>query len=168
MEGNYDDAVCFPGGWKMGDKCWVITNRKKKLTCEYEVMQYDGKYYWLKSSTGTLHRVSPERLFRTHNEAVDLLLAEEKGGMPMNEWERLSRQAKVIKQRYPIGTQVCLECMEGEKGMPSGLKGTVKYVDDIGQIFVNWENGRSLPLNTDVDSFRVVSRPKKERGEPSR
>lgn len=81
----------------------------------------------------------------------------------MNEWERLSRQAKAIKQRYPKGTQVCLGHMEGEKDMPFGLKGTVSFVDDIGQIFVSWENGRSLPLNTEVDSFQVLSRPKKER-----
>ena len=86
-----------------------------------------------------------------------------KGGMPVNEWERLGRQAKVIKQRYPKGTQVCLGHMERENDMPSGLKGTVSFVDDIGQIFVSWENGRSLPLNTEVDSFQVVSRPKKER-----
>lgn len=86
----------------------------------------------------------------------------------MNEWERLTRQAQGIKQRYPKGTKVCLGYMDGEKGMPSGLLGTVSFVDDIGQIHVSWENGRSLPLNTDVDSFRVVSRPKKERGEPSR
>lgn len=52
----------------------------------------------------------------------------------MNEWERLGRQAKVIKQRYPKGTQVCLGHMEGENDMPSGLKGTVSFVDDIGQI----------------------------------
>ena len=45
---------------------------------------------------------------------------ERKGGMPMNEWERLSRQAKAIKQKYPKGTQVCLGHMEGEKDMPSG------------------------------------------------
>ena len=86
----------------------------------------------------------------------------------MNEWERLSRQAQGIKQRYPKGTKVRLGCMDGDKGMPPGLLGTVSFVDDIGQIHVNWENGRSLALNTEVDSFQVVSRPKKERGEPSR
>ena len=29
--------------------------------------------------------------------------------------------------------------MEGEKDMPSGLKGTVSFADDIGQIHVKWE-----------------------------
>ena len=86
----------------------------------------------------------------------------------MNEWERLTRQAERIKARYPKGTVVCLDHMEGEKGMPQGLKGKVSFVDDIGQIHVNWENGRSLALNTEADSFQVLSRPKKERGGPSR
>lgn len=86
----------------------------------------------------------------------------------MNEWERLTRQADGIKRRYPKGTVISLGHMEGEAGMPPGLKGTVSFVDDIGQIHVNWENGRSLALNTDADSFQVISRPKKERGEPSR
>ena len=86
----------------------------------------------------------------------------------MNEWERLSRRAKGIKARYPEGTVVCLGHMEGEAGMPPGLKGTVSFVDDIGQIHVKWENGRTLALETDVDSFQVISRPKKERGGLSR
>ena len=37
--------------------------------------------------------------------------------------------------------------------MLPGLKGTVKHVDDIGQIHVRWENGSGLALNLDVDSF---------------
>lgn len=86
----------------------------------------------------------------------------------MNEWERLHRRAKSLKLRYPKGTVVSLGHMEGETGMPQGLKGTVALVDDIGQIHVDWENGSSLALNTEADSFQVISRPKKERGEPSR
>lgn len=91
-----------------------------------------------------------------------------RGGMRMNDWERLSRQAEDIKRRYPKGTKVRLGHMEGEGDMPSGLRGTVILVDDIGQIHVKWENGRSLPLNVEADSFQVVDRPKKERGMPSR
>ena len=89
--------------------------------------------------------------------------------MPMNEWERLRRNAKNLRQRYPKGTVVCLAYMEGEPSMPSGLKGTVEFVDDIGQIHVSWENGRMLALNTEAsDRFSVVSRPTKDKGELSR
>ena len=40
----------------------------------------------------------------------------------MNEWERLARKAKMLKQRYPEGTVVQLGFMEGEPDMPAGLK----------------------------------------------
>lgn len=61
-----------------------------------------------------------------------------------------------IKLMYPKGTKVVLNYMEGEPRMKSGLKGVVSMVDDIGQIHVNWENGSSLALNIDVDSFNVI------------
>ena len=86
----------------------------------------------------------------------------------MNEWERLTRKAAYIKQQYPKGTRIQLKSMEGERDMPAGLKGTVAVVDDIGQIHMNWDNGRTLPLNTEVDSFTVLSRPEKKRDDPSR
>lgn len=88
--------------------------------------------------------------------------------MPMNEWERLHRIAKSNKVRYPKGTKVVLEHMNGETSMPQGLEGTVQFVDDIGQIHVKWKNGRTLALNTEEDQFRIKERPLKEKGEPSR
>ena len=36
-------------------------------------------------------------------------------------------------------------------------KGTVFHVDDMAQIHVNWDNGSSLALNRDEDSFRKLS-----------
>ena len=86
----------------------------------------------------------------------------------MNEWERLSRKAAYIKQRYPKGTRIRLNNMEGESDMSAGLEGTVAVVDDIGQVHMNWDNGRTLPLNTETDSFTVLSRPEKKRDTPSR
>lgn len=60
-----------------------------------------------------------------------------------------------IKKTYPKGTPVVLEKMDSEPGMYSGLKGTVEFVDDMGQIHVSWENGSSLALNADVDEFHI-------------
>lgn len=51
-----------------------------------------------------------------------------------------------MRRRYPPGTEVTLNSMEGESHMPPGLKGKVDMVDDAGQIHVNWENGSSLAL----------------------
>ena len=83
----------------------------------------------------------------------------------MNEWNRLCQKAKYIREDYPKGTKVILEHMEGENDMPSGLAGTVQFVDDIGQIHVKWENGRSLALNVEKDTFRVTKRPTKNKEE---
>lgn len=86
----------------------------------------------------------------------------------MNEWERLRRRAEICRARYPEGTRICLEEMKGENWMHAGLQGTVAFIDDIGLIHVSWENGCILALDVDVDRFRVMSRPKKDRGEHSR
>ncbi len=37
-----------------------------------------------------------------------------------------------LKERYPEGTRIQLITMAGESDMPSGLMGTVDFVDDIG------------------------------------
>ena len=64
---------------------------------------------------------------------------------------------EMLRKRYPAGTKVCLDAMEGEHQMESGLKGTVTYVDDIGQLLVQWENGSSLSLIPGVDRFHKIS-----------
>lgn len=66
------------------------------------------------------------------------------------------RSVEEIRSSYPKGTEVELFEMRGEPRMPCGLKGTVQFVDDIGQIHVKWENGSSLALNIGVDQFRKI------------
>ena len=65
-------------------------------------------------------------------------------------------QVEQIKKRYPVGTRIQLDHMEGERDMPDGLRGVVKMVDDQGQLHMRWENGRSLALVPNVDSFHVL------------
>ena len=80
------------------------------------------------------------------------------------------RKLEMLKQRYQPGTKLCLDHMDGEPQMPAGLKGEVCCVDDAGQIHVQWENGSTLALNTEVDQFHKQGTPekKREKGEPSR
>ncbi len=59
-----------------------------------------------------------------------------------------------IKAEYPVGTKIELINMDGESRMFPGMKGEVTGVDDIGQIHMKWENGSSLALNMEVDSFK--------------
>ena len=76
----------------------------------------------------------------------------------MNDWERLRRQAQRYKESYPPGTRVMLLSMEDPwSPVPSGTRGTVDVVDDIGQIHMKWDNGRSLALVPGEDSFRKLT-----------
>ncbi len=74
-------------------------------------------------------------------------------------------EVKKLKEIYPKGTQIRLLRMSGEEQMPYGLQGTVRLVDDIGQIHISWENGSSLPVNTEEDEFEIISQQEMESGE---
>ena len=66
------------------------------------------------------------------------------------------KKVEEIKKRYTSGTRVRLHEMYQEKQMPSGLCGTIDFVDDIGQIHIHWDNGSSLALNLDFDVFELI------------
>lgn len=70
------------------------------------------------------------------------------------EMEVTNMNVEQIKAEYPAGTKIELINMDGESRMFPGMKGEVTGVDDIGQIHMKWENGSSLALNTEVDSFK--------------
>lgn len=67
-----------------------------------------------------------------------------------------SYQVEQIKKKYPMGTRIQLDHMEGETDMPDGLCGTVMHVDDQGQLHMKWDNGRSLAVVPNVDSFHIL------------
>ena len=62
------------------------------------------------------------------------------------------------KEHYPRGTRVQLDSM-GDDPNPvlNGTKGTVSFVDDIGTVFVNFDNGRSLGICPEVDRFHKIT-----------
>ena len=62
-------------------------------------------------------------------------------------------QVAYIRQQYPVGTRITLNHMDDSQAPPPGTKGTVAYVDDIGQIGVKWDSGSSLSLIPGEDSF---------------
>lgn len=74
---------------------------------------------------------------------------------------RDSKEVEMIKEKYPVGTRIRLEYMQDNYGLPSGMCGTVEYVDDEGQIGMNWDNGRTLSLVYGVDKFEIISEPRK-------
>ncbi len=76
-------------------------------------------------------------------------------------------QIQAIKARYTPGTRIELnEQMVGER-MPAGARGTVSFVDDIGNIHMKWDGGGSLALIPNVDDFKVIT-PEYEEANPAR
>ena len=54
----------------------------------------------------------------------------------MNEFERMRRRAEMVKKQFPQGTRIELVSMNDPYSpVPSGMRGTVDCVDDIGTIF---------------------------------
>ena len=53
----------------------------------------------------------------------------------------------------------------GER-IPAGTRGTVTFVDDIGDVHMKWDGGGSLALIPNVDDFKVIT-PEYEKENPS-
>ena len=62
-----------------------------------------------------------------------------------------------LRKQYPVGTKIQLISMRNEKyPILPGTVGEVTHIDDIGNIHVRWQNGSSLAIIPEVDSFRVA------------
>ena len=76
----------------------------------------------------------------------------------MNDLELTSKEIAEIRLKYPPGTRLMLIIMEDSYAVPSGTRGTVDHVDDVGQIHMNWDNGRSLAIVPQIDQFRKLTK----------
>lgn len=64
----------------------------------------------------------------------------------------------MIRNKYKVGQTIeLLDDVQNESSLIKGLKGKVLYVNDLGDIEVEWENGSSLSLIYGVDSFKLVN-----------
>lgn len=63
-----------------------------------------------------------------------------------------------LKEEYPAGTKVILDYMDDIQAPPTGTKGTVRLVDDIGSIHVSWENESSLAVAYGEDRCHKVTK----------
>ena len=67
------------------------------------------------------------------------------------------QQVKRIKAAYPKGTRITLISMDDPyTKLKPGDCGTVRGVDDAGQIMMQWDCGSTLSLIPGEDSFRII------------
>ncbi len=67
------------------------------------------------------------------------------------------KEVERIRAKYPVGSRIVLDQMgDDPRPIPSGTKGTVVEVDDIGTVHCNFDNGRMLGLIPGEDSFRKI------------
>jgi len=60
-----------------------------------------------------------------------------------------------VRKSY-LNKRVRLVYMNDPEAVPSGTEGTVTHVDDIGQLHVNWDNGRTLAIIPETDRFQLA------------
>lgn len=76
----------------------------------------------------------------------------------MNNFERKYRMAVELRKQYPKGTRIELLSMNDPYDpVPAGTRGTVDYVDDGATIHMLWDNGRTLSIEPNQDSFRKLT-----------
>ena len=76
----------------------------------------------------------------------------------MNKYDRQRSIAESTKKLYPPGTRIELISMKDPYApVPSGTRGTVKFVDSMGTIFPEWDNNRTIGIVPGEDSFRKLT-----------
>ena len=71
----------------------------------------------------------------------------------MKDFMVLADRIDFAKALYPAGTRVVLIHMGDVQAPPEGTKGTVRGVDDLGDLLVDWDNGSGLKLILGEDAF---------------
>lgn len=66
------------------------------------------------------------------------------------------KELEVIRNRYPEGQRVRLTKMIDPQAPPIGTLGTVKYVDDMGDVGISWDTGSSLKLIHGEDEAEIL------------
>lgn len=69
------------------------------------------------------------------------------------------KELTALREKYPTGTIVKLISMNDVQSPPVGTIGEVTMIDDMGSIHVNWQNGSTLALIPDVDSWEILKKP---------
>lgn len=71
--------------------------------------------------------------------------------------ELTPKEIAEIRLNFPPDSRIELVQMNDKWAVPPGTRGTVEHVDDAGQIHPKWDNGRTLAIVPQVDSFRKLT-----------
>lgn len=63
-----------------------------------------------------------------------------------------------IKGTYLPGMRIRLITMDDVQAPPAGTEGTVRGVDDMGNIMIRWDNGSGLIVIPGVDEIEIIRR----------
>ena len=76
----------------------------------------------------------------------------------ISEFERKRLLAEEYRKSHPPGTRLMLlGTTEKLQPIPIGMKGTVSHIDDMAQIHMEWDNGRTLAILPEEDLFRKLT-----------
>lgn len=64
--------------------------------------------------------------------------------------------ATYLRKELQPGTRIELVAMDDPQAPPAGCRGTVRGIDDAGNILVEWDTGSRLSLIPEVDKFKRV------------
>ena len=68
----------------------------------------------------------------------------------------MKKTVEEMKAQFPKGSRVKLIFMDDLQAPKPGTLGTVRGVDDIGSILVDWDSGSSLNVLQGVDKIEIV------------
>lgn len=70
---------------------------------------------------------------------------------------RSTEEIKRIKESYLPGMRIRLIKMDDFQAPPAGTEGTIRGVDDIGSVMVEWDTGQGLGVIIGEDEIELIN-----------
>ena len=130
---------------------------------KWQIRNSAGKYYSVSMQTGNpIWNESPDLGYTYRKQVAETiknkLVELGNGNLEVVEynpnWWKMANGGGVDSRL--VGKRVRLIEMQDPYAVPSGTLGTIRFIDGIGQIHVNWDNGSSLALIPGEDKYEII------------